>query len=282
MFPRPPHHQRHAERAFPVRVLLAAEGCHRRVRPGVHVGPVVGRVHHDRVLGDPEPVEQVEELADVPVVVEHRVVIGRLPAAGLPEAPPLGVCAEVHVRGVHPAEERLAPPVLTPDEVGSRIDELVVTGLHALARQRSRVLDPLHAHAAPARVLLRIVLVRRPALQHSTRTEALPEPLEAVLFGVVRVLGLLLGVQVVEVSEELVEPVHCREELVLVPQVVLAELPCRVALLLEQLGDRRIPGLQPHRRSGQSDLAEPGAEDALPSDERGRAPRCSSARRKRR
>src|SRR5215218_9661424 len=56
-----------------VRVLLAAERRHRAVRPRVHVRPVVGAVHHDRVLGDPELVEQVEEQADVPVVVEHRV-----------------------------------------------------------------------------------------------------------------------------------------------------------------------------------------------------------------
>ena len=114
---RPAHQQRHAERAFPVRVLLAAERRHRPVRPRVHVRAVVGAVHDDRVVGDPELVEQIEQLADVLVVVDHRVVVRRLPAAGLPEALGLRVRAEVHVRRVDPAEERLAPLVLALDEV---------------------------------------------------------------------------------------------------------------------------------------------------------------------
>ena len=211
--------------------------------------PVVGRVHDDRVVGDPELVEQVEQLADVPVVVEHRVVVRRLPAAGLAEAPPLGVRAEVHVRRVHPAEERLAPVVLALDEVGGGVDELVVARLHPLPRQRARVLDPLLADAAPARVLLRVVLVRRPALEDAARAEPLAELLEAVLARVVGILRVLLGVQVVEVPEELVEAVHRRQELVLVPEVVLAELAGRIAVLLEQLGDGRILGLQPDRRA---------------------------------
>ena len=43
---------RHAERALPVRVLLAAERRHPAVRPDVHVRAVVGAVDDDRVLGD--------------------------------------------------------------------------------------------------------------------------------------------------------------------------------------------------------------------------------------
>ncbi len=156
--PGPAHDQRHAEGALPVRVLLAPERGHRAVRPRVHVRPVVGGVHDDRVLGDPEPIEQVEELADVAVVVDHRVVVGRLPPAGLAEAPALRVGAEVHVREVHPAEERLPPVVLALDEVAGGVGELVVAGLHPLPGQRARVLDPLLADASPARVLLRVVL----------------------------------------------------------------------------------------------------------------------------
>ena len=47
---RPAHQQRHAERAFPVGVLLAAERRHRAVGPRVHVRPVVGAVHDEGVL----------------------------------------------------------------------------------------------------------------------------------------------------------------------------------------------------------------------------------------
>ena len=51
---------------------------------------------------------------------------------------------------------------------------------------------------------------------------------------------LILGVQVVEVTEELVEAVNRWQELVAVAEMILAELPGRVALRLEQLGDRRV------------------------------------------
>ena len=84
----------------------------------------------------------------------------------------------------------------------------------------------------------------------------------------VRQLRLLLGVEVVEVAEELVEAVHGRQELVHVAEVVLAELPGRVAERLEQLGDRRVLGLQADVRAGHPDLAQAGAEDALAGDER--------------
>ena len=57
-------------------------------------------------------------------------------------------------------------------------------------------------------------------------------------------LRLLLGVEVVQVAEELVEPVHGRQELVAVAEVVLAELAGRVAERLEQLRDGRIFCLQ--------------------------------------
>ncbi len=132
------------------------------------------------------------------------------------------------------------------------LDELVVARLHPLPRQRARVLDPLLADAAPARVLLRVVLVRRLALEHATRAEALVELLEAVLARVVRVLRVLLGVQVVQVPEELVEAVHGREVLVAVAEVVLPELARRVAVVLQELGDRRVlrPAARRARRGG--------------------------------
>jgi hypothetical protein len=69
--------------------------------------------------------------------------------------------------------------------------------------------------------------------QHAARAEALTEG------GVLRIVGvlrLLLGVQVVEVAEELVEAVVGRQELVLVAEVILAELARRIAEVLQELG----------------------------------------------
>ena len=130
---------------------------------------------------DAQLVEQVQQLAHVLVVVDHRVVIRRLPSAGLAEALRLGVGAQVHVGGVDPAEERLAGFVLALDEVLGGSDELVVAGLHALLGQRAGVLDLLLAHPAPARLLGRIVLVGRPAVQDAARAESLAEFREILL-----------------------------------------------------------------------------------------------------
>ncbi len=148
------------------------------------------------------------------------------------------------------------------------LEDLVVDRLHPLLRQRPGVLDPLPADAAPARLLGRVVLVGRPAVQDAARPEPLAEVREVLGRRVVRRLRVLLGVEVVEVAEELVEAVQRREELVAVAEVVLAELPGGVAERLEELGDRRILGAQADRRRRDPDLAQAGAEDALAGDER--------------
>jgi hypothetical protein len=214
------------------------------------VRAVVGAVLHERVVGDAEFVQQVEQLADALVVVDHHVVVLGLPAAGLPAALRLDVCPRVHVRGVVPDEERLAGLVRGLDELLRRCEEFLVAGLHALLRQRAGVLDLLAA------------LAIGPAVQHATRAELLPEVGEVLLVRVVDLLRLLLGVQVVQVAEELVEAVHRRQMLVAVAEVVLAELAGAVAERLQRLGDRDVLGLQAEFRARQADLGQSGAQAA--------------------
>ena len=84
----PADHLGNPERALPVGVLLAAERRGAAVGPAVAVRPVVGAVDDDGVLGDAEFVEAVEQLTDVAVVVDHRVVVARLPKPGLPDGSP--------------------------------------------------------------------------------------------------------------------------------------------------------------------------------------------------
>ena len=84
----------------------------------------------------------------------------------------------------------------------------------------------------------RVVLVGRLALQHAARAELLPEIRVLRIVGVFR---LFLGVEVVEVAEELVEAVHGRQVLVAVAEMVLAELAGGVAEVLEELRDRSDP-----------------------------------------
>ena len=104
-----------------------------------------------------------------------------------------------------------------------------------------------------------------PAVEHAARPELL---LELGILRVVGVLRLLLGVQVIEVAEELVEAVRRGQELVAVAEVVLAELPGHVAERLQDVGDGRVFGLQAEVGAGQPDLGQAGADRRLPGDER--------------
>ena len=226
------------------------------------------RVDDDGVLGDPQFVDQVEQLTDVAVVVDHRVVVRRLPTAGLAEALRLGVRPEMHVGHVHPDEERGVRLVLALDEIDARAGGLVVDGLHPLLGQRPGVLDALLADRPVAVVDLAGVLVGRPGVDDAARQQRPAQQRRLLFGGVVRVLGLLLGVEVVQVAEELVEPVRGRQELVQVAEMVLAELAGRVTQRLEQLGDRRVLLLQADVHAGHPDLAHAGAVHALPGDER--------------
>ena len=106
-------------------------------------------------------------------------------------------------------------------------------------------------------------------MQHAARPEVLLEVRVFRRFRIILVLRLFLGVQVIEIAEELVEAVHGRQELVAVAEVVLAELAADVALRLEQFGDGRVFRLQAELRPGQSDLGEPRADRRLPRDEGG-------------
>ena len=92
--------------------------------------------------------------------------------------------------------------------------------------------------------------------------------LERRVLRIVRQLRLLLGVEVVEVAEELVEAVDRRQRLVAVADVVLAELPRGVAETLEQAADRRIELAHAHRRAGEADFRQPGADAVLTGEKR--------------
>ena len=235
----PADDHRDAEAALPVGRLLAAERGRAAVRPGHHLGAVVGRVQDDRVVGDAELVELVEELPDVAVVLDHPVRVDAQAGDALRLG--LQVGEDVHPGRVPPHEERLVVRVRPVDEVHRAGEELLVDRLHPLLGQRAGVLDALLADPSEPRVLGRVVLVGRPACGGRRAARTGPGSSGSASGSrVVRVLRLLLGVEVVEVAEELVEAVDRRQVLVAVADVVLAELAGRVAVLLEQVGDRRV------------------------------------------
>ena len=246
----PAEEHRHAVAAFPLGVLLPAEHRRAAVRPAKGFGPVVGGIHHDGVLLEAECLELVEHLADVAIVFDHAIRIDA--QAGLAVRFLLQVREDVHAGGVPPEEERLVRLLGALHEIQRLRRHFLVHGLHALAGERAGVGD---------------AAVRK-AVDHPTRTELL---LELRALRVVGILRFFLGVQVVEVAEELVEAVRRGQHLVAVAQVVLAELPGDVALRLEQRGDGRV--FLPHAlgRTRQAHLREAGADGRLPGDEGGAA-----------
>ena len=213
-----------------------------------------------------ERVEEVEHLADVAVVLHHAVRVHAEAGLALGLGPQ--VRPHVHARGVEPDEPGLVCPGLLLDEPLGLLRDLGVEGLHALLGERTRVLAALLAPRAEALVVgLRAHLVGGVAVEDAPGAELLLEPGDVIR--IVGILRLLLGVEVVEVAEELVEAVDGRKELVAVTEVVLPELAGGVAPGLEQLGDRRVLGLEPLGGARQADLEHPRADGGLAGDEGG-------------
>ncbi len=172
------------------------------------------------------------------VVLDHAVRVLALTVAQAAVLV-LDVRAEVHARRVPPEEEGLIAAGHLLEVLERAPGDLVVDRLHALLGERAGVLD-----------LLRPVGLR-PAVDDAARAEAL---LELGVLGVVLELRLLLGVEVVQVAEELVEAVVGRQMLVEIAEMVLAELRGGVAERLEEFGDGRILRLQTEVRAGHPDL----------------------------
>ncbi len=79
-------------------------------------------------------------------------------------------------------------------------------------------------------------------------------------------LWLFLGVQVVEVAEELVEAVIGRQVLVEITEMILAVLGGHITVVLEQSGNRRVFLRQALLGARQADFQEARAKRALPRD----------------
>ena len=181
----------------------------------------------------------------------------------------------MHASRVVPEQERLPGRMRPVDEVERMCEEIVLDSLHALSRQRARLFDHLLAYAPEAGIFGWIVHVRRFAGQHTARLEELHRGL---VVRIVSLLWLVLGIQVVEVAVELVEPVHGRQKLVAISQVVFADLGGHVALWLEQLGQCRILRLDPLRRAGHAHRRQAGAHRDLPRDQCGTTGRAARLR----
>ena len=170
----------------------------------------------------------------------------------------------MHARRVHPDKERLAGLDLALDEIDRCRGRLVVDRLHAFLGQWSGVLDGLLADLAEAWIDGRIVTVACLASQHPARPEL---GLERRIFWVIRVFRVFLGIEVIEVAEELIEAMHGRQVFIAVAEMVLAELAGGIAERLERLGDSDVARLQANGGARNANLGQAGADNRLPSDE---------------
>jgi len=193
----------------------------------------------DERQGELEFIDQREQLTHMHVVFGHAVVI----FVGVRAGEILVLCfyvrAEMHAGRVPPAHPRPACFVLAFNEVLGRRERLLVDGLHPLPCQRARVFDLLLASR------------QRLALEYAAGAELLEERLavgQLQIRGIVAVFRLFLGVEVVQVAQEFVEPVHGGQVCVEVALVILAKLPGGVALGFEHRGEGYV-GLLPSLRS---------------------------------
>ena len=116
------------------------------------------------------------------------------------------------------------------DELRRGLQELFVDRLHALFREWAGVLAFLLAPGAEARIVTRRVGGGGDTFEDTARAEL---RLEVRTFRIVGILGLLLGVQVIQVPEEHVEAMHRRQEFVAVAEMVLAKLSRCITLRLQ-------------------------------------------------
>src|SRR6185369_5992122 len=196
------------------------------------------------------------------VMFEHAIHVFAETAAALIFGPHMGV--EMHAGAVPPAEERLVALNLPLDEVDRRIGCVVVDGLHSLLGERTGILDGLLPDLAEARIDGRILPLGGFALEDAARAEL---RLERRILRIVSMLRLLLRIEVIEIAEKLIEPVHCRQEFVAVAEMILAELPGGIAEGLQRLGNSDVLGAQAERRTGQADLGHPSAQTGLAGEE---------------
>ncbi len=117
----------------------------------------------------------------------------------------------MHARGIEVDEPRPILLGLAVDEVDSGSEKLLVHRFHTLGVESAGILDDLLADLAVGWINGRIVLIARFCLEHAPWAKL---GAEARVFRIIYVLRLFLGVEVIEIAEELIEAVHRRQELV--------------------------------------------------------------------
>src|SRR5882724_4242990 len=132
---------------------------------------------------------------------------------------------DVHARRVKPTEERLVVRLRLLDERQGEVANLIIDGLHPFWIKRTGIFDLLFTDLAPARHHSGVVRGCSPGVDHV----AWPNHVQQIL-RIVRMRRVFHRVEVIKISEELVEAVDGRQELIQIAEMVLAELAGSIAL----------------------------------------------------
>src|SRR6476660_8436616 len=159
---------------------------------------------------------------------------------------------------IHPHEERLVLSLRLVHERNGRLGNYLIERGHVVfyarhwpRRQRSLVHDLLLADLSPARLDRGIISIRRPAMDQVTRADS---RLPFRRIGVPE--RILHRVQMIEITEVFIEPMHRRQKFVAVAEMVLAKLSRSVAHRLEGGGDGWRLGWHSQGRAGLADRGE--------------------------
>src|SRR4030095_137287 len=109
-------------------------------------------------------------------------------------------------------------------------------------------------------------------MKHAARTVFF---LELRVFRIEITLRLLFRIEVIEIPEEFIEPVIGGQMLIVIPQVVLAELASRITLSLHHVRNGWHPVRDAMRVARHTDREQSGAKRLLSEDERKAARGCA-------
>src|SRR5882724_9490597 len=269
---RPTDHAGYAEATFHDGAFALRKRRLSAIRPGKDLGAVVGGEDHDGVVVNAHLLELVHHDADVVIELRHACFMYRPAVPGVSQGLVFGreVGDDVHPGWIEPQEERLVVGLGLLDELQGKIANFVIYGFHPLGIKRSGILDPLFADLAPAWIHSGVVDGGRVGMEHVARTDGVQQ-----LLRVVRMRGVFHRVEVIEVTEELVEAVHRRKEFVLVAKVILAKLAGSVPHSLQRGGNRHRLRGYPDGCAGLADRGHAGADRQLTGDEVGAARRAT-------
>src|SRR5262245_39887753 len=176
---------------FPCRAFLAVERRTAAVRPRNNLRAGVRAVPDDSVVRNSQVVQLVKQFAYHRIVLHHTIGIEADPrlASGFS----LEMGPDMHSGCITPDEEWLLLLRRFLDKFLGSVVDFLVDGLHPFAVEWPGVLNFL------------LSICRGPRMKDSSWSVFLPK---LRIFGIVVAFGLFLGVEMIEVTEEFIEPVH--------------------------------------------------------------------------